>query len=253
MTKIISVVNQKGGVGKTTTAVNFAASLGVLEKKVLLVDMDPQGNATSMSAIKNDNFITIYDMMADENVTAVYDTSLPFLKVIPADANLTGAEIELLSMEDREYVLKNTLERVKDDFEYIVIDCPPSLNILTVNNLVATDEVIVPVQCEYFALEGISRLMETIDSIKVINPSIKISGILLTMYDKRVKLTFDVEKEVRNFFGDTVFNTIIPRNVKLSESPSFGMPILLYDISSAGARKYLDLAEEFLLRENNNE
>jgi len=248
MARIISIVNQKGGVGKTTTAVNLAASLGVLEQRVLIIDMDPQGNATSMSSIKAESYNTIYDMMADDTVEAIYDTDLPFLKITPADAQLTGAEIELLDMEDKEFVLRNTLEKLRDKFDYILIDCPPSLNILTVNNMVASDSVIIPIQCEFFALEGVSRLLETIESVKILNPGIEIDGIVLTMYDKRVKLTFDVEDDVRNHFGDKVFETVIPRNVKLSESPSYGMPIVLYDISSSGAKQYISLAEEYLER-----
>ena len=248
MGKTISVINQKGGVGKTTTAVNLAASLSALEKKVLLIDMDPQGNATSMSSIKEENFNTIYDMMSDPNISAVYQTNLPLLKIIPCNSDLTGAEIELLEVENREFVLKETLDRLKDKFDFIIIDSPPTLNILTVNNMIASDGIIIPIQCEYFALEGLSRILETMKSIKNMNPNVEIYGILLTMYDKRVKLTYEVENDVREHFGDLVFQTVIPRNVKLSESPSFGMPILLYDVASIGAKKYLELAEEFLSR-----
>jgi chromosome partitioning protein len=248
MGKVISIVNQKGGVGKTTTAVNLAACLGVMEKKVLLIDMDPQGNATSMSSVKGENFNTIYDMRADPSVNAVYPTGLPFLKIIPCNSELTGAEVELLQMDEREFVLRQTIDRFRNKFDFIIIDSPPSLNILTVNNMVASDGVIIPIQCEYFALEGLSRIIETIRNIKNLNSDLEIYGIVLTMYDKRVKLTYEVENDVREHFTDKVFNTVIPRNVKLSESPSFGMPIVLYDISSIGAKKYLELAEEFLAR-----
>ncbi|HNW15429.1 MAG TPA: ParA family protein [bacterium] len=248
MGKVISIVNQKGGVGKTTTAVNLAACLGVMEKKVLLIDMDPQGNATSMSSVKGENFNTIYDMMADPSVNAIYPTGLPFLKIIPCNSELTGAEVELLQMDEREFVLRQTIDKLRNKFDFIIIDSPPSLNILTVNNMVASDGVIIPIQCEYFALEGLSRIIETIKTIKNLNSDLEIYGIVLTMYDKRVKLTYEVENDVREHFRETVFNTVIPRNVKLSESPSFGMPIVLYDISSIGAKKYLELAEEFLSR-----
>ncbi len=244
--RIISVVNQKGGVGKTTTAVNLAACLGVLEKKVLLIDMDPQGNASSMAALTEPVETTIYDIMADTSQIRIYNTELPWMKVIPCNRDLTGAEVELLEMEDREFVLKETISQLKDSFDFIIIDSPPSLNILTINNMVASDGIIIPIQCEYFALEGLSGIMETWRSMRSYNKRLAVDGILLTMYDKRVRLTFDVEREVREHFGNLVFQTVIPRNVKLSESPSFGKPIVLYDISSIGARHYLALAEEYI-------
>jgi len=248
MTRVITIVNQKGGVGKTTTAVNLAACLGALEKRVLLVDMDPQGNATSMSSIAAKEYRTVYDMMGDETLSAVYDTELPYLKVIPGGRDLTGAEIELLGLQDREMVLRSLLKRIPRRFDFVIVDSPPALNILTVNNLAAADGLIIPIQCEYFALEGLSRLLETVERMRAVNPKLAIDGILLTMYDRRVKLTFDVEAEVRRHFGKTVFGTVIARNVKLSESPSFGKPIILYDIASVGAKQYLALAEEYLER-----
>jgi chromosome partitioning protein len=208
MGKVISIVNQKGGVGKTTTAVNLAACLGVMEKKVLLIDMDPQGNATSMSSVKGENFNTIYDMMADPSVNAIYPTGLPFLKIIPCNSELTGAEVELLQMDEREFVLRQTIDKLRNKFDFIIIDSPPSLNILTVNNMVASDGVIIPIQCEYFALEGLSRIIETIKTIKNLNSDLEIYGIVLTMYDKRVKLTYEVENDVREHFADKVFNTL---------------------------------------------
>jgi len=245
MTRIVTIVNQKGGAGKTTTAVNLAACLGALEKRVLLVDMDPQGNATSMSSLAAKDYRTVYDMLGDETVQAIYDTELPYLKIIPGGRDLTGAEIELLGVEERETVLRRILKRLPRRFDFVIIDSPPALNILTVNNLAAADGIIIPIQCEYFALEGLSRLIETIGRIRAVNPKLALDGILLTMYDRRVKLTFDVETEVRRHFGKTVFETTIARNVKLSESPSFGKPIILYDISSVGAKQSLALAEEY--------
>ncbi|MFO7735457.1 MAG: ParA family protein [bacterium] len=253
MARIISVVNQKGGVGKTTTAVNFAACLGVLEKRVLLVDMDPQGNATSMSSIKDDSFNTVYDTMTDHSKNAVYDTELPFLKIMPSDAELTGAEVELPSLDNGEYILREVLDKMRDDFDYIIIDSPPALNILTVNNMTASDGIIIPIQCEYFALEGVSRITGTYEKIKSMNPEIEIDGILLTMYDRRLRLTFEVESDVRGFFGESVFKTVIPRNVKLTESPSYGCPIIMYDMASVGAECYMEMAKEYLERRKKRE
>lgn len=255
MGRIIAIANQKGGVGKTTTSINLSACLAELGKKVLVIDLDPQGNTTSGFGIdKEEMDNTVYELMLGEcsireSMTQV--ENIDHLSLIPSNVNLAGAEIELLGINEKEYILKNAVDYIRDDYDFIIIDCPPSLNMLTVNAMTTADSILVPIQCEYYALEGISQLIHTIDLVQErLNPNLKIDGVVFTMYDARTNLSSDVVDTVKENLNATVYQTIIPRNVRLAEAPSHGLPINLYDAKSSGAESYRNLAKEIIERKD---
>lgn len=251
MGKAIAIFNQKGGVGKTTTNINLAACLALMKQKVLILDIDPQGNTTSgMGISKKGLSKTSYEVLVDDNLKpeeAILPTGIKNLDIIPASVQLAGAEIELIQLEGREKKLKRALDKIKSKYDYIFIDCPPSLGLLTINSLTAVDSVLIPIQCEFYALEGVSQLMSTIDLVKKnLNPSLEIQGVILSMFDGRTNLSIQVVEEVKKYFKEKVYTTVIPRNVRLAEAPSFGIPITEYDPKSKGATAYHEFAEEFL-------
>ena len=253
MGRIIAIANQKGGVGKTTTAINLSACLAEAGKKVLVIDLDPQGNTTSGFGLDKEELTnTVYELMLDECTIreSMYSIEgIEGLKLIPSDVNLAGAEIELLGINEKEYILKNEVDYIKDDYDFVIIDCPPSLNMLTINAMTTADSVLVPIQCEYYALEGISQLMHTIDLVQErLNDNLKIDGVVFTMYDSRTNLSSDVVDTVKENLNAYVYQTIIPRNVRLAEAPSHGLPINVYDGKSAGAESYRNLAKEVISR-----
>ena len=254
MGKAIAIFNQKGGVGKTTTNINLGACLAMKGKKVLILDLDPQGNTTSGIGIKKKTLdYTVYDLLIDDNFdtrSAIIPTAIEGLDIIPASVDLAGAEIELVQIDGREKRLKNAIDKVRDSYDYIFIDCPPSLGLLTINSLTAVESVLIPLQCEFYALEGVSQLMNTIELVKRgLNPGLEIEGVILSMFDGRTNLSAQVVQEVKRYFGDKVYSTVIPRNIRLAEAPGYGMAITQYDPKSKGAEAYIEFADEFLERE----
>jgi chromosome partitioning protein len=258
MSRVIAIANQKGGVGKTTTAINLGASLAVAERKTLVIDMDPQGNATSglgidRASIEN----SMYDVLVDRtelNHAIIPRIHFPFLDLAPSDLDLVGAEVQLVQQPEREKLLRRSLENVRERYDYILVDCPPSLGLLTLNTLAAADSVLIPIQCEFYALQGLTQLLNTVTLVQQnLNPRLQIEGVLLTMYDQRLNLSRQVAEEAKEYFGNRVYSVTIPRNVRLAEAPSFGKPIVVYDILSAGAQSYLALAQEVITQHNQAE